>query len=125
MQTYCLTAVIRIVAMWLMPLDPPAGMIALKDPIVEFFGGGNTLTRDLFFSGHTSTLLIIALILPGRRTRAFFASATAAVGACVILQHVHYAIDVLAALFFAYGCYRITGALHSWSVRDSDAGANA
>lgn len=111
LQTYSLTAAVRMAAMWLMPLDPPAGMIALKDPIVEFFGGGNTLTRDLFFSGHTSTLLIVALVLPGRRARLVFFSATAAVGVCVILQHVHYAVDVLAALFFAYGCTRVTGAL--------------
>jgi membrane-associated phospholipid phosphatase len=122
LQTYSLTAVVRIVAMWLMPLDPPAGMIALKDPIVEFFGGGNTLTRDLFFSGHTSTLLIIALTLPGRRARVLFFAATAAVGICVILQHVHYSIDVFAAVFFAYGCHRITGGLRERFVRNEETG---
>ena len=123
LQTYCLTAAVRIVAMWLVPLDPPSGMIALKDPVVEFFGGGNTLTRDLFFSGHTSTLLIIALALPGRRARRMFFSATAAVGLCVILQHVHYTIDVFAAIFFAYGCYRAIAAFHSTRLFPGDAGA--
>lgn len=122
LQTYCLTAAVRIIAMWLLPLDPPAGMIPLKDPVVEFFGGGNTLTRDLFFSGHTSTLLIVALTLPGRRARFMFFSATVVVGVCVILQHVHYTIDVFAAFFFAYGCSRVTAAFHGNFIHDDDTG---
>ncbi len=39
-----------------------ANMIILNDPLVEFFGTGQTLTKDLFFSGHTATLLILFLV---------------------------------------------------------------
>ena len=120
LQTYCLTAAARMIAMWLLPLDPPEGMIALKDPVVELFGGGNTLTRDLFFSGHTSTLLIVALATPGRAARAAYFVCTAAVGLSVILQHVHYTIDVVAALFFAYGCYRMIVLFHGKITLGSD-----
>jgi hypothetical protein len=102
-QTYVIMAVFRIVAMVLMPLDPPATMLALKDPFVEFFGTGTTLTRDLFFSGHTSTLFLLYLVMPSKITRALFLVCVAGVAACVIIQHVHYAIDVFAAPFFAYG----------------------
>lgn len=105
-QTYLLMILARIIGMSLMPLDPPPGMIALKDPFVEFFGSGTTLTRDLFFSGHTATVFIVALAAPGRPAKIVFLVCTALVAACVLLQHVHYAIDVFAAPFFAYGCYR-------------------
>jgi membrane-associated phospholipid phosphatase len=94
-------------AMYLAPLEPPPGIIELRDPFVEFFGGGRTLTRDLFFSGHTSTLFLLFLLIPGKALRAAFASATLLVGLCVVLQHVHYTVDVIAAPFFAYGAFSI------------------
>jgi membrane-associated phospholipid phosphatase len=100
-------ALLRIAAMYLMPLEPPPGIIELRDPFVEFFGGGRTLTRDLFFSGHTSTMFLLFLVMPGRRLRIAYACFTVIVGLCVVLQHVHYTVDVFAAPFFAYGAYMI------------------
>jgi membrane-associated phospholipid phosphatase len=107
LQAYAVMALFRMAAMYLAPLEPPPGMIELRDPFVEFFGGGRTLTRDLFFSGHTSTMFLLFLVVPGKRLRLVFAAATLLVGCCVILQHVHYAVDVLAAPFFAFGAYSI------------------
>ncbi len=74
-------------------------------------GASAVLTRDLFFSGHTSTLFLISLAVPGRRARPFFLACTAAVATCVLVQHVHYTVDVLAAPFFAYGAWRAAGRL--------------
>ena len=59
MQSYALLVVFRIIAMTLVPLEPPPSMLALKDPLVEVFGTGRLLTKDLFFSGHTSTLFLL------------------------------------------------------------------
>jgi membrane-associated phospholipid phosphatase len=106
-QGYALMALFRMAAMYLTPLDPPPGIIELRDPFVEFFGGGRTLTRDLFFSGHTSTMFLLFLAIPGRWMRIGYACATFLVGLCVVLQHVHYTVDVVAAPFFAYGAYAI------------------
>jgi hypothetical protein len=106
-RTYALMAIVRMMAMWLVPLDPPPGMIALKDPFVEFFGSGVTLTRDLFFSGHTSTLVMFALVMPSRGWKTLFALLAAIVGTSVLIQHVHYSIDVLAAPFFAFGAFAL------------------
>jgi hypothetical protein len=39
--------------------------------------------------------------------RVAYACATVLVGLCVVLQHVHYTVDVVAAPFFAYGAYSI------------------
>ncbi len=108
LQSYILLVFARTVAMYLLPLDPPAGMIPLVDPLVELFGsGGVTLSRDLFFSGHTSTLFLLALTAVSTRLRILFLVCTACVGVCVLVQHVHYSIDVLAAPFFAWGCFSV------------------
>jgi hypothetical protein len=106
-QAYAVMALFRMAAMYLTPLEPPPGIIELRDPFVEFFGGGKTLTRDLFFSGHTSTTFLLFLVIPGRGLRVVYACATLLVGLCVVLQHVHYTVDVVAAPFFAYGAYSI------------------
>jgi hypothetical protein len=106
-QGYALMALFRMAAMYLAPLEPPPGIIELRDPFVEFFGGGKTLTRDLFFSGHTSTTFLLFLLVPGKWLRVGYACATLLVGLFVVLQHVHYTFDVVAAPFFAYGAYSI------------------
>jgi membrane-associated phospholipid phosphatase len=97
--------------MYLMPLDPPSTMITLHDPFVELYGSGLVLTRDLFFSGHTATLFLIALALPTARQRAFGLAVTTLVGVGVLFQHAHYSADVLAAPFFSYACYRLAARL--------------
>jgi hypothetical protein len=106
-QAYVVMVLFRMAAMYLAPLEPPPGIIELRDPFVEFFGGGKTLTRDLFFSGHTSTTFLLFLLIPGKWLRVAYACATLVVGVCVVLQHVHYTFDVVAAPFFAYGAYAI------------------
>jgi len=109
-QAYVVMALLRIVVMWATPLDPPPGMIILEDPLVQAFGGASqALTRDLFFSGHTSTMFLLFLAVPGRPARAYFLASTAAVASLVLVQHVHYAVDVLAAPAFAYAAWRIAG----------------
>jgi membrane-associated phospholipid phosphatase len=104
-QLYTLMVAVRILAMYLLPLQPPEKMIILNDPLVEFFGTGQTLTKDLFFSGHTATLLILFLVSEKKIIKTIFLISTIVVAIAVLLQHVHYTIDVLAAVFFTYACY--------------------
>ncbi len=104
-QLYILMVIVRIISMWLLPLNPPENMILLKDPFVELFGTGETLTKDLFFSGHTATLFILFLTAENGKLKKFFLVSTIIVAICVLLQHVHYSIDVFAAIFFTYACY--------------------
>lgn len=108
LQSYVLLLVSRMAAMYLLPLDPPATMIPLHDPLVELFGsGGVTLSRDLFFSGHTSTLFLLALTAAATWLRAVFLVCTLCVAVCVLVQHVHYSVDVLAAPFFTWACFSV------------------
>jgi hypothetical protein len=107
-QGYVIMALLRIVVMWATPLDPPPGMIVLEDPLVQLFGGAaRPLTRDLFFSGHTSTMFLLFLAVPGKAAKGFFLAATVGVATLVLVQHVHYAVDVLAAPAFAWAAWSL------------------
>jgi membrane-associated phospholipid phosphatase len=106
-QLYTLMIIVRIAAMYLLPLEPPEKIIILNDPFVEFFGSGQTLTKDLFFSGHTATLFILFFVSEKKIIKSVFLISTIAVAISVLLQHVHYTIDVFAAPFFVYACYLI------------------
>jgi len=110
-QSYVLLVLFRAVLMWSVPLDAPSTTIPLADPIVEIFGTGIVLTKDLFFSGHTSLMFLLCLAC-GPRLRPAFILITVGVGFCVLIQHVHYTVDVLVAPFIAYTSYRIVKIAH-------------
>lgn len=103
--SYAFTAFFRIAAMYSLPLNPPVNMIPLNDPFVQLFGGGNILLKDLFFSGHTSTLFLLFLVVKKKKIKLVFLLLTFAVAVCVLVQHVHYTVDVIAAPFFAYAAF--------------------
>lgn len=107
-RAYATLVVIRMACMWVIPLEPPAGMIPLIDPIVQSATGASAaLSRDLFFSGHTSILTLMACVMPRRGMRMFFAVLAVLMGCFVILQHVHYTIDVLVAPMAAFTAYTL------------------
>ncbi len=106
--TYTILALFRMVLMYSLPLDPPTDMISLTDPFVELFGTGKTLDKDLFFSGHTSTMFILFLLSYKPVVKKVFLVGTILVGMSVILQHAHYTVDVFVAPFVAYASYRIS-----------------
>lgn len=111
-QAYTLMVLFRTVAMWATPLEAPIATIPLEDPLVEIIGTGQVLTRDLFFSGHTATMFILFLCVPQKKLKAILLVGTILLAACLLWQHVHYTVDVLAAPFFAYGAFRIVFLLH-------------
>ncbi len=112
LQAYAVMVLMRMAVMAVTPLEAPPGMVPLKDPLVELLGTGEVLTKDLFFSGHTSTAFLLALMAPGRATRALFLACTAAVAGCVLWQHVHYTVDVLVAPLFAFASCALVARLH-------------
>ncbi|MBI2376507.1 MAG: hypothetical protein HYV07_21105 [Deltaproteobacteria bacterium] len=105
-QVWILTTVFRSVAMFATPLDDPEGAIVLVDPITTFFFQATSApTKDLFFSGHTSTIFILCLTALRPWLRVAFGLGTIAMGLLVLIQRVHYTIDVLAAPFFVYAAF--------------------
>lgn len=112
-QSYSIVAFLRLTTIYLLPLNAPATIIPLDDPFIAFFGNGQTFLKDLFFSGHTATMFVFYLTAVNKNLRIIFLAATVVVAVCVLVQHVHYTIDVLVAPFMAYGSYRISLSLNS------------
>ncbi len=111
-QAYCLLIIIRMFCIYLFPLEPDQSMIPLTDPFVgRFFYSDTIIVKDLFFSGHVSTLSLLVLATPYPRLKYCFITATALVAGFILVQHVHYTIDVLAAPFFSWGCYTLVSKL--------------
>lgn len=100
----------RLFTIYLVPLNPPNDLIPLVDPITNTFYGGGFVTKDLFYSGHTSTQFLIFLCLKNKILKGIALIATIAIGVLVLMQHVHYTIDVISAPFFAYIAFKITKA---------------
>lgn len=119
-QSYTLIVIVRIVAMYLVPFEAPEKLIVLKDPFVEMFGSGDSLTKDLFFSGHTATLFLLFLTAESKKLKLIFILSAAVVGVSIILQHVHYIIDVFAAPFFTFACFKIVSKLGLYKFTQKD-----
>jgi hypothetical protein len=92
----------RIISIYLVPLEPPTDLVELIDPITNQFYGAKFITKDLFFSGHTATLVCLALCLKNKRDQMIVFTGAVIVGILVLIQHVHYTIDVVAAFIFPF-----------------------
>ncbi|NQW29945.1 MAG: phosphatase PAP2 family protein [Ignavibacteria bacterium] len=110
MRAYTILIAIRIICMWLLPLEPPDGIIVLVDPIAKFFGAGaaQPLTKDLFFSGHMAMLCLLAFMFEEKPFKFFFGTLAIVVGLAVLMQHVHYSIDVMVAPLAAMAAVRLS-----------------
>ncbi len=105
--TYWLVSMSRILCIWLVPLNPPPHLIPLIDPLTNFFYGKQYITKDLFYSGHTSSVFIIFLGLEKKGDKIFTLLLVLCIAVLLLIQHVHYTIDILAAPIASYFCYRL------------------
>jgi membrane-associated phospholipid phosphatase len=104
LQAYALMVLARMVTLFTLPLAPPAGMIFLQDPFVEYFGTSKTIDNNLFFSGHTATVFLLFLCVPKKlKIPFFFISIFIAIS--VLLQKAHYTIDVIIAPCISFISY--------------------
>ena len=108
-QAFFFLVLLRMAAMFLIALEPPVDLIPLRDPISQlFYPNGGPFTKDLFYSGHVATAFLFVLAVRGSRWRAFFVVATVLIAIGVMLQHVHWSVDVIAAPFAAFAAWRIS-----------------
>ena len=105
---------VRIVSLYMITLEPPHDIIPLIDPLITKIAYGNTVyLKDLFFSGHVSTLFLLFLIEEDKVRKLFLLATTISVGLLILWQHVHYSIDVLSAPLFAWAIYTIIKKFHT------------
>ena len=104
-ETYCLVTLIRVASIYCIPLEPPVGYVPLKEPFVSLFtDDGRIISRDLFFSGHVSTVMSIFLAVPQRRLKIVLGAFVPVVATLLLIQHVHYTVDVLVAIPATWIC---------------------
>jgi membrane-associated phospholipid phosphatase len=107
-QMYGALTLLRVVTLFFIPLEPPTAIIPLRDTILTHtFYAGNEHLKDLFFSGHAATLFLFYFFCVNKVLKYTFLAAAIAVSIGVMVQHVHYSYDVIAAPIFAYIAYRV------------------
>ena len=94
----------RMLAIYFVQLEPPENLVRINDPLTSITYGGRDLfiTKDLFFSGHTSNMLLLGLCLPKKSDKIIAFSAAICIGVMVLVQHVHYSVDVIGAVIITY-----------------------
>jgi hypothetical protein len=101
----------RIITLYFVTLEPPQDIIPLIDPLVTKIAYGNVVyLKDLFFSGHVSTLFLLFLLEENKARKTVLLTSTFVVAFLILWQHVHYSIDVLTAPIFAW-------AIHSMALK--------
>jgi hypothetical protein len=95
-------AVVRQLCILAVALDPPAGIIVLRDLFLEntVYPRHSPLTKDLFFSGHVASIWIYFLCAEKRWLRYYLLFATIAMSFMILSMRVHYTYDVYGALIF-------------------------
>ncbi len=110
---YTILLSLRFLMIYLVPLDPPSKIIPLEDPFIDnLFYVNMHITKDLFFSGHVSTMFILYLVVDHPKLRQFLITGCGFVAVILLFQHVHYTLDIIAAPFFAWVAYRSAELIH-------------
>jgi membrane-associated phospholipid phosphatase len=97
---------LRYTVLYLVPLEAPIGYLPLTDPFLDTFiyRNGN-ISKDLFFSGHTAFMFLAYLLAPNQVLKISNFIGFLSIGILLMIQHVHYSYDVLAAPFFSLLAY--------------------
>jgi hypothetical protein len=102
---YLFILISRDITIGITQLRPPIGLIQLKDPIADLIYRASSINRDLFYSGHVSLLFLFYLSSNKKADKFYILFTIISVGILLLIQHVHYTVDVVCAPFFAYSCY--------------------
>ena len=107
LQMYVVVNFMRITSLYLFTLEAPEGIIPLSDPFLTVFAYGQPIyVKDLFFSGHISTLCVFLFIEKRQWLRMLIFVSTLAVALLLAWQRVHYTLDMIAAPIITWGVFQ-------------------
>jgi hypothetical protein len=98
-----LQLVTRMITISITEFLPPRGLIVLRDPMGSLLYQSRFITRDLFYSGHTAIICLLYLCSIKKLHKYYLLFAAIIVPCLLLIQHVHYTIDVVFAPLFAFG----------------------
>ena len=104
---FSILIILRAVFISFTHLETPPDAIPVTFP---WLFQGLSFQNDMFFSGHTA-IPFLGFLLFREHIRYFFFFGSILMGAVVLLIHIHYSIDVLAAFFITYASYKMGNVL--------------
>jgi len=107
LSVYLAVSLLRMLAMYFITFEPPQDMILLVDPVTSRFYPDPGFAKDLFFSGHVSTLTLMVLLEKNPIIKWIKIAATIIVAILLAWQHVHYTLDIIVAPFVTLGVYKL------------------
>jgi hypothetical protein len=101
-EMHFLVAVVRQICILCIALEPPIGIIVLRDIFLEntVYPRYSPLTKDLFFSGHVASIWLYFLCSENKMIKYYFGFATILMSFMILSMRVHYSYDIYGAFFF-------------------------
>lgn len=95
-----IVAVVRQLCILMIALEPPHGLIVLKDVFLEntFYPHDTPLTKDLFFSGHAASIWIYFLAAEKKYFKAAMLISTFIMSYMILCMRIHYSYDIYGAI---------------------------
>jgi hypothetical protein len=119
LQTYVVVNFLRIISLYLFTLEAPEGTIPLNDPLVSAIAYGQEVyVKDLFFSGHISTLCVFIFIEEKKTLKYFILASTVVVSLLLASQRVHYTLDMVAAPVITWIVFQIFNRVNSMLIKN-------
>lgn len=98
---YTMLVLLRVTALYLFPLEAPADLIPLRDPLAEIFYGGIPRKKDLFFSGHSATMMWLWFSVRDKMIKNLMLIGLCSLLIMLMFQHIHYTYDIVAGVLVA------------------------
>ncbi len=110
---------IRAFFVFLSPIGHPVGMLDMGklDFIFSKIMGAWTFNNEFIFSGHTGIPFLFYLFFETPWLKRLMLAGSVAMGACVLLSHNHYTVDVLAAYLVSYSIFKLSEKLYGDWIR--------
>ena len=114
---YGFLVLLRMISMSSIPLNHPDSIIYLNDPFLNNLIYPGRIYNDLFFSGHAALFVILYFV---SKVRWPFLILGICMSFFVMIQRVHYSIDVLGAIPFGIlATILAKKAIHKWSFKNN------
>ena len=94
MASYGLLLLFRMITLSILPLKEPDTLVYLQDPFLNNLIYPGNIDADLFFSGHTGTVFLLYFLT----RKWWYALLGILLGILLMIQRVHYSIDIIAAI---------------------------
>jgi hypothetical protein len=103
---YTLVISVKAVTLYITPIDVPEFYIPLTDNLLSYYVKDRWVYgRDLFFSGHTSLACLCLLHATNTYTLAYYLFSLVSIMIMLMLNRVHYTVDIFIAPFICYCCH--------------------